>query len=86
MPAVDAQTAAPEAPAVRTEATTFGFLELSQFLIELAQRRAFGRLELVVQRGRIGMVKWEEHFKPGELPIRDTARLERLKNRSKDGA
>jgi hypothetical protein len=83
MPVADAREAVFERPAAgSSRATSHGFLELSVFLVELAQRRAFGRIELVVQNGRVGMVKWEEHFKPGELPIRDRDRLEQLKGKT----
>ncbi len=52
--------------------------DLSQFLIELANRRAWGRVELTVEQGRITLTRWTELFKPGNLPIRDRARVEAL--------
>lgn len=60
---------------------SFDLVELNQFLIEWAQRKAFGRIELLVQRGQIVAVKTEETYKPGELPIRDRARVEALRAR-----
>lgn len=52
--------------------------DLSQFLIELAQRRAWGRVELTVEQGRITLTRFTELFKPGKLPIRDRARVDAL--------
>lgn len=47
-----------------------------QFLVELSQRQAFCRIEFSMERGQLGIVRFEQHFKPGELPIRDRRRVE----------
>ena len=52
--------------------------DLSQFLIELAQRRAWCRVELTVEQGQITLTRCTELFKPGKLPIRDRARVDAL--------
>ena len=63
------------------QAASFDLLELNQFLIEWAQRKAFGRVELVIQRGQIVAITTNETYKPGELPLRDRARVEALRAR-----
>lgn len=55
------------------------FLELMQYLIELAHAESFGEVRISIQRGQIGTIRFEQVFKPGELPIKDRGRLEHLR-------
>jgi hypothetical protein len=44
---------------------------LFQWIIELCQDKKFGTITIAIQNGRIGMVHFDEAFKPDELPVRD---------------
>lgn len=57
-------------------APSTGINELLRFLVQAAKERAFGEVRFNLQEGRIGIVKFDQHFKPGELD-RHTTRLER---------
>jgi hypothetical protein len=54
------------------EATT-GLKELMEFLVEQSQRKTFGRVEFNLNAGQIGIVKFEQHFRPSELKDRKNA-------------
>lgn len=56
-------------------------VELSQYLIELAGRKAYGEVVITLRAGQMVLVEHREKFKPGELPVRDRQRVELLKSR-----
>lgn len=67
----------------RLKTVSSGLNELMQFLIEQGQNKTFGRVEFALNAGQIGVIKFEQHFKPGELPIRDKDRVSAAKSGSK---
>jgi hypothetical protein len=44
---------------------------LFQWIIELCQDGKFGTITITLHNGRIGMVHFNQAFKPDELPLRD---------------
>lgn len=44
---------------------------LFQWIIELAQAEKFGTITITLQRGKVGMVHFNEVFKMDELPLKD---------------
>lgn len=51
-----------------------GLQELMAFLVEQSRRKAYGRVEFNLAAGQIGIVKFEQHFRPAELRDRAAAR------------
>lgn len=43
------------------------------FLVEQSQRKTFGRVEFSLNAGQIGIVKFEQHFRPDQLKARAAA-------------
>lgn len=54
-------------------APSTGINELLRFLVTLCKREAYGEVRFNLQKGRIGIVKFEQHFTPGELARYDRA-------------
>lgn len=44
---------------------------LFQWILELCQQEKFGTITITLQKGRVGLVHFNEAFKVEELPVQD---------------